>query len=104
MFERHSNFASRPRAALLRGLLALFLLVCFAGLQTASVAHWDNDDGCSHGHCCPVCHAGHLPVLQAALSPQVAPPAVLNCPRIQDHAGTATSHLAVLRPPRAPPV
>jgi hypothetical protein len=99
-----NNRAPRRRAALLRGCLALFLLVCFAGLQTASVAHWDDDAGCSHDHCCPVCHAGHLPVLVVAIGVVLAPPAVLNCPRTRDVAGITVSHAAVLRPPRAPPV
>ena len=49
-----------------RFIVTLLLLVSFACVQTAIALDFHHhDDGGPHSHCCPACHAGHLPALQS---------------------------------------
>ena len=58
----------RSSARLTRTALAVLLLLCFAGIQTASaITEQIHDHGPSHTDCCAICHAGHASVIQAAL-------------------------------------
>src|SRR5208337_3020852 len=68
-----SSNIMHTRTSLYRAALIAILLLGFVGLQTASVVHPHNDGG-SHTHCCPVCHAGHLPMLQAIGAMPIAAP------------------------------
>jgi len=61
------------RTPFYRAALIALLLLGFVGLQTASVVH-PHDDGGLHTHCCPVCHAGHLPLLHAISTIPIAAP------------------------------
>src|SRR5579875_3294238 len=60
----------------LRDIWRAVLVVCtiagFLGIQIASATH-PHDEGSDHRHCCPVCHAGHTPVLQPAAEMRVRP-------------------------------
>jgi hypothetical protein len=57
----------------MRTALVLLLLACFAGLQTASAITVHSHDHANGDHCCAVCHAAHLPALQAPIALNAAP-------------------------------
>jgi len=49
-----------------RFIITVLLLVSFACVQTAIALDFHHhEDGGPHSHCCPACHAGHLPALQS---------------------------------------
>jgi hypothetical protein len=64
------------RVSPVRTALVLLLLVCFAGLQTASAITAHSHDHGNGRHCCVICHAGHVPTLGATVAPDPAPPSV----------------------------
>jgi hypothetical protein len=68
-----SSNIEHKRVPLYRTAMIALLLLAFAGLQTASAVH-PHDGSASHTHCCPVCQAGHLPVLHAVSTILIAAP------------------------------
>ncbi len=62
-------------ARVLRGFLALVLLVSLLAVQTAAASgfHHHANDNCQ---CCALCHAGHLPGVHPAAAPTLAPPTI----------------------------
>lgn len=87
--------------AFLRAAFAFWLLVAFFGIRIASATHPHDDDG---GHCCPVCHVGHIPIVTTNSTVQVIRQDVL-VSRVCAEAREATQvHRATLQISRAPPV
>ncbi len=94
----------RERRGGARTILVLLVLFAFVSLQTAAaiIQHPHNHTK-NHSHCCAVCHAGHLGVLQAGVGPGLAPPTAPESrlrPRVY-HA--PFEYLLVPSPSRAPP-
>jgi hypothetical protein len=85
-------------------LLLLFVLACFAGLQTATAVDLHSHEHAGpHQHCCSVCHAGHLPALQTAGGCPLAPPTALEWRGCGADTLIAAYDLADFHPSRAPP-
>ena len=93
------------RANLWSSVLVALVLISFVGLQTASVVvdHHHEHSG-SDTHCCPVCHAGHLPVLQTAPEVHIAPLAIVEWHGPQTPQLLQSACLPALNSSRAPPV
>ena len=88
-----------------KSLLFALVLFSFVGLQTASVVvdHHHEHSG-SDTHCCPACHAGHLPVLQTAPEVHIAPLAIVEWHGPQALQLLQSASLPALSFSRAPPV
>ena len=87
-----------------RKLLVLLVLVCFAGLQTASAVTANlHDHGAGHSHCCVSCHAGHAPLLGAGVALNPAPPTVTEWRCWREEAVVAGAPAPALSRSRAPP-
>ena len=98
MSALHSRIHS---LALLRAVFALWLVTAFVGIQIASGTHPHDDDG---GHCCPICHVGHIPVLAAKSSAQVIRQDVVVTRIFAQVPRSKHVHRATLQVSRAPPV
>jgi hypothetical protein len=83
--------------------MVLLLLACFAGLQTASAITVHSHDHGDTGHCCVICHAGHLPALEGDVAPDAAPAAVAEWRVWREEAARAGDPAPVLNSSRAPP-
>jgi len=94
---------SRRLRAFSRIALVALLLVCFAGLQTASVALDHSHDHGNPHNCCPICHASHVPALQALGSIQIAAPGVVNWRDAREVAAVTIAHPVAQHSSRAPP-
>ena len=94
------------RGRLIRTVLILLLLACFAGLQTASAIteQVHHHDGPSHSDCCGVCHAGHLSVTQAVAGQNLVLPDIRCWQEAQDAPPAPGEFVASLHLSRAPPV
>ena len=93
-----------PTRGCTRLVLLFFVLLCFAGLQTATAIdlHPHQHAG-PHQHCCGICHAGHLPALQAAAACPLAPPTALESRGAAPEAASLGDSLADFHLSRAPP-
>src|SRR5947209_20103864 len=89
--------------SLWRVVLVTLVLVCFAGLQTASlVVDHPHEHGGPHSHCCPICHASHVPGMQAVAGVQLAAPAGVNRHSLREDIRIATVLLRSFNSSRAP--
>ena len=87
-----------------RAALIALILACFVSLQTASAAaDHPHEHGRAHTHCCPVCHLGHLPGLQAAAGFQLPPPTFTEWRNPHEKAEVSNEFLTAFSPSRAPP-
>ncbi len=84
-------------------VLVLLLLVCFAGLQTASAVTVHSHDHGTAWHSCVICHAGHMPALQSAVAPNATPAAITEWRLRHENTPAATDPLPSLNFSRAPP-
>jgi len=89
------------RRQLLRAFLILLVLVGTVSSQTASLSSQHSHERVSH--CCGVCHAGHLSLLQAAECFAFIPPALLAWHRPAQQATVALEPRLILDLSRAPP-
>jgi hypothetical protein len=96
------NFRSGA-ASILRGAMALVVLVCFLQLQIHSVTHI-HGQGEPNSHCCPACHATYPSILQAFGGPQLLPPALAEWRMGSEDPGILASNTTAFHSPRAPPV
>ena len=93
-----------PTRRLCRVVLLLFVLVCFAGIETATAVDLHpHEHAGPHRHCCAVCHAGHLPALQTAAGCPVTPPTKLEWRGAAPDTLPGGDGLADFHPSRAPP-
>ena len=99
----HRADPGRVSARWLRCALVLVLLACFAGLQTAAAITAHSHDHPDTGHCCVMCHAGHLPALEAAIAPDATPAAVVEWRSWREQPALAGDQALVLNFSRAPP-
>lgn len=83
--------------------LILLLLVCFAGVQTAAAITVHSHDHGNSGHCCVICHVGHLPALEGRTAPDTAPSTVAEWRRWREEPILAGDPSPVLNFSRAPP-
>ena len=82
----------------------VFVLLCFAGLQTASVVvEHAHEHGGPHSHCCPICHASHVPAMQAVAGVRVAAPAGVRWQPSPERVRVRTVRRVSLNSSRAPP-
>jgi hypothetical protein len=86
------------------GKLVLVLLIAYGTLssQGAWVTHSHTHRG-GPEHCCGVCHAGHLPLVEPAGSFSVLPPARTDWFQFPEERRRQQDALVVLRQSRAPP-
>jgi hypothetical protein len=91
------------RAPWLRAFI-LFVLLCFAGLQTATVVvnHPHEHTG-PHSHCCPICHASHVPAMQAVAGIAVSAPGAVQWHTGAQDVRVASANPIALHSSRAPP-
>jgi len=93
----------RVSARWVRTALVLVLLACFAGLQTAAAITTHSHDHGDGGHCCVICHVGHLPALEGAGAPDTAPAAIAEWRCWREEPVLAGDQSPVLNFSRAPP-
>jgi len=93
----------RVSARWVRTALVLLLLACFAGLQTAAAITVHSHDHGNSGHCCVICHVGHLPALGAAIAPDTAPATIAEWRSWREEAVVPGDRSPVLNFSRAPP-
>ncbi|MBV9300510.1 MAG: hypothetical protein JOY62_04000 [Acidobacteriaceae bacterium] len=85
-----------------RAALAICIVFAVLGVQIASATHAHDDCG-DHRHCCPVCHAGHTPVLQTVAESGVAPPGLTDWDVQREESPVLRCHLPASHFSRAPP-
>jgi hypothetical protein len=83
-----------------KSLLVLVLLIGVAGLQIAG-SFESHDHG--RAHCCAVCHAGHMPLLQPAGAVALSALSLFEWRLWRDDAPAVRDRLTALNPSRAPP-
>ena len=87
-----------------RAFLVLFVLVAFVGLQSAAaIAEHPHSHGKDHTHCCAVCHATHLGVLQASAGFGPCAPVMVETSLSPAEYRVSTDYLGVPSPSRAAP-
>jgi hypothetical protein len=95
--------ASRQR--LLRALFVLLVLANFGAVQIHSATEFHaHQHGGPNDHCCPGCHGGHFPMLQAVGTVDVAGVSVSAWWTVLHEAASLSRESFPLSSPRAPPV
>jgi hypothetical protein len=96
-----------PRAShcsIARVILVYVLLIGFTGLQTArEIESHPHQHSGPHAHCCPACHAGHLPLVQALPIFEVSAPVAMAWRSWEEPKQLAGEYVAAFTPSRAPP-
>ena len=88
-----------------RALFVLLVLVNFAALQIDSAIDFHaHQHGGPNDHCCPGCHGGHFPMLQAVGTVHFAGLSVYTRWISLDQVASHSAAVFTLSPPRAPPV
>jgi hypothetical protein len=88
-----------------RALFVLLVLVNFAALQIDSAVEFHaHQHGGPNDHCCPGCHGGHFPLLQAAGTVQIAGLSVSAWATTLHEVASLSVDAFALSSPRAPPV
>jgi hypothetical protein len=88
----------------LRSALILLLMVAFTALQSAVTIgdHPPGHEG-SHPQTCPVCHASHLPILEAAAALSLVPPPQCEWSALDEPGASAAEFRLLSTPSRGPP-
>lgn len=87
-----------------RNAFVIFLLLCFAGLQTATtIVDHAHEHGGPHSHCCPICHAGHVPAMQPTATVRIVAPETIQWSPCAERILLAAGTDVFLNSSRAPP-
>lgn len=99
------HWADPDRVAVrwVRPALVLLLLACFAGVQTAAAITVHSHDHGNGDHCCVICHAAHLPALEAAIAPDTTPATITEWRCWREEPVLPGDQSPVLNFSRAPP-
>src|SRR5436305_2566600 len=104
MGELYTDVMTRARRiSVWRAVFIVCLLLCFTGLQSASVVL---DHAHEHGNAhssCPICHATHVPALHAIATVQVPAPGSVSWRRSREDVPVASTLSPSLNSSRAPP-
>lgn len=104
VFRQSAAQQTRP-LQVLRLLFVLLVLVNFAALQIGSAIEVHaHQHGGPNDHCCPGCHGGHFPLLQAAGTVQVAGLSASTWWTTLHEVASQSVGVFTLSSPRAPPV